>query len=894
MYDRRDRSFSDASGDDSLYGSPVKPTGFMNKRVRIYTILTLGSIFCYMYYIFQSSSFHGYRGWIYDASGSPPNADISPPPAVAHTSVVEVDVTKVISTAFGPAPTASPSAFWLANMEHRGIAPYHSDKDYKGMRFTLFRNVLDYGAKGDGLTDDTEAINSAISSGSRCGQGCDSSTISPALVYFPPGRYRVSAPIVATYYTQLVGNPLDLPVLLAASNFKGMAVIDTDPYGPLGQNWYINQNNFFRAIRNFVIDLTDMNPTEGVGIHHQVAQATSIYNVVFKMHEGAATRQKGIFMDNGSGGFLSTLKFYGGEFGAYFGNQQFTTIDLEFHNCKTAIYVNWDWVWLLKSIRIYDCAIGVDISSGGPDKLGVGSVLLLDSYIENTPTGIRTFRTPNSTPPAGGTLVLQNLMISGVDTTVLGWGDDKIFGGNEQGRKTTIPFWGHGKGYSYDLTNGTDINVVADDTVDAIPAALKDSAGKILERPRPLYRNIPANRFVSVKANGAIGDGKADDSVAIQKIINEHGNTPPGQDKKIIFFDYGVYLVSQTIYVPPNTHIVGESWSVIMSSGTTFKDADNPKPVFQVGKPGEEGVVEISDMLFQTQGPAAGAILMEWNIRSPPGEKVSGMWDVHFRVGGSHGTQLQSNTCLKTPGGDNHAKIDDDCVSAFMLLHIGKTASLLMENMWLWTSDHDLDADDHGQISIYTGRGLLCEAETGPVWMYGHAVEHNVLYNYQLVDTKNIFMGVIQTETPYFQSNPRAREPFPPLPGWHDPDLVASCASMPNIADDKIPLCEKSWGLRILNSSDVFAFGAGLYSFFEDYDTACIEERACQYTMVMVEGVRMSETVPTRNNIWLMGLNTIGTENMVAWSRADGEIVEVKATDGNRNSFSDTVGLILL
>ncbi|KAJ6259223.1 Glucan 1,3-beta-glucosidase [Drechslerella dactyloides] len=853
MDDRRRRGHSDASSsqEGDMY---AKPIGFINTRNRIYTLLTLGSILCYMYYIFQSSSFHGYRFWVYDDAKQKPVGDTASSTA---TTVVEVDVTKVISTVYEAAPTASASTFWLANMEHRGVAPYHSDKQYK-----VFRNVRDYGAKGDGIADDTNAINLAISSGSRCGEGCDSSTISPALVYFPPGRYRVSAPIVAMYYTQLVGNPLDKPVLLAAKSFKGMAVIDTDPYGPYGENWYINQNNFFRGIRNFVIDLTEMDPAEGVGIHHQVAQATSIYNVIFKMHEGAETKQKGIFMDNGSGGFLSSLTFYGGEFGAFFGNQQFTTINLEFHNCKTAIFVNWDWVWLLKSIRIYNCEIGVDITSGGPDKLGVGSVLLLDSYIEDTPTGIRTYRKTDSKPPAGGTLVVQNLQISGVFTTVLGFGDERLIGGNEQGGKTTFTFWGHGRGYSYDIRNGTDINVVADDTQDSIPTALKDAAGKILERPRPLYRHIPAHRFVSVKAHGAIGDGQADDTAAIQQILSAYGNTPPGQEKKIIFFDYGVYRVSQTIYVPPNTYIVGEMWSVIMSSGSAFNDADNPRPVFQVGKPGEEGIVE----MYTHDVPLARSF------------------------GGSHGTQLQSDHCRKTPDSKVHPGLGIPCIAAFMLLHIGKTASLVMENMWLWTSDHDLDADGHDQISIYTGRGLLCEAETGPVWMYGHAVEHNVLYNYQLVDTKNIFMGVIQTETPYYQSNPRAHEPFPSLSAWQDPDFTASCAT----EKDKASLCEKSWGLRILNSTDIFAFGAGLYSFFENYDTACIEKRACQQTMVEVQGVRKSSTVSSRSNIWLMGLNTIGTEIMAAWTRADGEVVQVKSADGNRNAFSDTVGLILL
>ncbi|KAF3929235.1 hypothetical protein AA313_de0204894 [Arthrobotrys entomopaga] len=817
---RHRRSDSYEDDDKSSFGGHDY-TLVVNTRVRIYTLLTVGTIICYIYYGYMSSGFRGYQyntGGTFSERPQEPieDAPLSTSASVA-TTIAEPDATSVVSTALTAAPTLDASTYWLANMKHQGVAPYNADSQYK-----VFRDVTEFGAKGDGKTDDTEAINAAISAGARCGENCDSSTITPALVYFPPGRYLLTGPIVALYHTQLVGNPLDMPELVALNDFKGIAVIDTNPYGAFGKNWYTNQNNFFRAIRNFVIDLTNMDPAEGTGIHHQVAQATSIHNVVFKMNDSPNTKHRGIFMDNGSGGFLSGLKFYGGEVGAYFGNQQFTTINLEFHNCKTAIYVNWDWVWLLKSIKIYNSNIGIDITSGAPDKLGVGSVLLLDSYIENTPIAIKTSRHPDSKPPAGGTLVLQNLKISGVKVAVSGWQDREIFGGNEEGRTTTIPFWGHGKGYSNAIPHGEDINVVADETIDAIPSILKDSEGKILERPRPLYRHIPHHRFVSVRDHGAVGDGKTDDTAAIQQILSVNGNTQPEHEKKIIFFDYGVYRVTSTIYVPPNTYIVGEMWSVIMSSGSTFGDVKNPKPVFKVGNPGEEGIVQISDMLFQTQGPAAGAILMEWNV-----------------------------------------------------------------------SDHDLDdAPNHDQMSLYTGRGLLCESEQGPVWMYGHAVEHNVLYNYQLVNTKNIFMGVIQTETPYFQSNPRAREPFPPVPKYHDPDFEAACGAA-DTDPEKIKQCEKSWGLRILNSTDVFTFGAGLYSFFDNWST---ESRSCQHTMVKIEGEATSGKFLDRRNIWLMGLNTIGTENIASWLNQSEreELISVRADDGNTNGYADTVGLILV
>ena len=88
--------------------------------------------------------------------------------------------------------------------------------------------------------------------------------------------------------------------------------------------------------------------------------------------------------------------------------------------------------------------------------------------------------------------------------------------------------------------------------------------------------------------------------------------------------------------------MVGEAWSVIAGKGSKFADQNNPRVVFQVGKSGEVGVVEITDIIFSTVGPqVAGAIIVQWNIHEPSGIKAgTGMWDSHIRTAGGTCTAL--------------------------------------------------------------------------------------------------------------------------------------------------------------------------------------------------------------------------------------------------------------
>jgi glucan 1,3-beta-glucosidase len=119
------------------------------------------------------------------------------------------------------------------------------------------------------------------------------------VVYFPAGTYLLSSSIIDQYYTQLIGNPNDLPVLKATANFQGFGLIDGDVYYTQNLNW-ASVNVFCRQVRNFVFDLTNIPATsQATGIHWPTAQATSLQNIVFQMSAATGTKHVGIFCESG-------------------------------------------------------------------------------------------------------------------------------------------------------------------------------------------------------------------------------------------------------------------------------------------------------------------------------------------------------------------------------------------------------------------------------------------------------------------------------------------------------------------------------------------------------------------------------------------------------------------
>ncbi len=184
----------------------------------------------------------------------------------AHFSRLEKDRLEDRQTCSGPI-ISNPTHYWLEQQDHtgssRGYAPFIGE----AATYPVWRNVRSYDAVGDGIADDTAAIQKAInallagpdpnSAGTRYQNEVNTR---PALVYVPGGTYKITGKLDLRLNTILVGDSLNRPVFKASSNFNGDTVVDGVDYVSVqGHGNSPGTVNFFGAIKNIVIDTTSIN-----------------------------------------------------------------------------------------------------------------------------------------------------------------------------------------------------------------------------------------------------------------------------------------------------------------------------------------------------------------------------------------------------------------------------------------------------------------------------------------------------------------------------------------------------------------------------------------------------------------------------------------------------------
>ncbi|KAM3448364.1 hypothetical protein MY3296_007848 [Beauveria thailandica] len=233
-------------------------------------------------------------------------------------------------------------------------------------------------------------------------------------------------------------------------------------------------------------------------------------------------------------------------------------------------------------------------------------------------------------------------------------------------------------------------------------------------------------------------------------------------------------------------------------------------------------VTDVGTAVRSTEVPTVGAILMEWNVAAKS-QGAAAMWDSHFRVGGALATHLDLATC---PRFSNNAA----CITASLLFRVMPQSKATLRTCGPGSATTIMIRP----LSTSLVRVLRKSPSLPRVacslpfvvlrWRLGALCPPS--------GARGVFMGHTQTESPYYQPNPRppdtvrAGARFPNDPDFSGCDLAAA------VEEDR---CNYVWILLVIDSTDVMVHSAGLYSFFNEYYQDCIASHNCQTRILEVK-----------------------------------------------------------
>jgi hypothetical protein len=483
----------------------------------------------------------------------------------------------------------------------------------------VYLSPAEFGATGDGRADDSAALQAAIDKAeNRAREG---------ILFVPSGRYRITRTIYVWPGVRIFGYGETRPVVVLGANTpgfqKGVGVmvmftgarfgagpagagrvfrIPFPPVGSVPPNDRIadaNPGTFYSAMSNIDLEIGDGNPA-AIGIRFHAAQHACLSHMDFHIGSGLAALTE-------IGNYAQDLRFYGGRYGILTGKPSpawpFTLVDSVFEGQREAAIREHEAGLTLIRDTFRNVPTGIDIDPEYYDQLWAK-----DCRFENISRAAVIIGNEKSHLNEIG---FEDAVANDVPTFALF---------RESGKKLA------GKGAMYRVRSfnfglilpGLGAPGVLGQRYDAITLSSMPKALPPAIPPLP-----PAGEWENVRTLGAAGDGKTDDTAAIQKAIEGH---------RVLYFPSGQYLVKDTITLKPGTVLIGLHplmTRIDLPDGTAgFQGVGTPRAVILAPK-GASNM--ISGLGVYTGGINPRAVGVLWSA----GES-SLMDDV--RLLGGHGT----------------------------------------------------------------------------------------------------------------------------------------------------------------------------------------------------------------------------------------------------------------
>jgi hypothetical protein len=403
----------------------------------------------------------------------------------------------------------------------------------------------EYGAKGDGVSDDTEAIQQAISSVVHHPQ------TGARIIFFPVGTYLVSRPLLEKDRMYRWNSLLTLQ-----GENRAATVIRLKDNNPLYQNAnapadvleFASQNAkpngggnaaFDNNIFDMTIDVGRGNPG-AVALDFMGNNYCALRNVTLQSTDPGHSGAIGLALLRYAAGpcLMKNMVINGFDYGVKVANNEYslTFEDLTLLNQKKYGIYNASNVLAIRHLFSTNGVPAIHNANAAGLVTLVGAILRGGSF-------------QSSAIHNQGTLYARDVNSSGYASAL-------------QGQGSAIAEYDSGPAVTQFGSKSASLNLPVEET--------------------PYYEDSSLSNWKSVTAYGADPTGMADSSAAIQAAINSGATT--------VYFPTGVYAINRTILVGGKVRMLEGFNSSLNPSGEMFSRADSPAPLLKI----EAGTADVT------------------------------------------------------------------------------------------------------------------------------------------------------------------------------------------------------------------------------------------------------------------------------------------------------------